>query len=389
MPKKVRVGMVGAGFAADFHLASYKRIQGLEVEIAAIASRTENKARAMAERFDIACVYPDFDTLVAHESIDIVDLCVPVNLHKPMIIEASNRGKHVICEKPLLGFMGDGHIPRIEMYQQVVADLDEVRETVRRNGTKLLYAENWIYAPPIQKAAALVKASKGTILGIRGWESHSGSASEFSKQWRYSGGGALLRLGIHPLSASIYLKNMEGGTRCGKPIKVTAVYGQIADLTQVPSFKEEERKWLATGWQDVENWSIGILTFEDGTMAIISASDIALGGIENGIELYLSNSHIKCNMDPNTMCQAYAPHPSIFGQEFIAEKLETRSGWMYPSIDHHWMSGYPQELQDFVEAVVEDHEPLSGLELATQAITVAYALYVSAEQGRRLMLSEL
>jgi len=389
MPKKVRVGIVGAGFAADFHLASYGRVQALEVEIAAIASRTQSKARAMAERFDIPRVYPNFDTLVADDSIDIVDLCVLVNPYKSMIIEASSRGKHVICEKPLLGFVGQGDIPKTEMYQQVVADLDEVKGTIRRNGTKLLYAENWIYAPPIQKAAALVKASKGTILGIRGWESHSGSTSEFSKQWRYSGGGALLRLGIHPLSASIYLKNMEGENRCGRPIRVKAVYGQMADLTQIPSFKDEERKWLATGWRDVENWSIGILTFEDSSMAVISASDIALGGIENGIELYLSNSHIKCNMDPNTMCQAYAPDPSIFAQEFVTEKLETKAGWMYPSIDHHWTSGYPQELQDFVEAVVKDREPLSGLELATQATTLAYALYVSAEQGRRLMLSEL
>jgi len=386
---QVRVGMVGAGFAADFHLASYQRVYGVDLEVIGIASRTRSKAEALAQRYKIPRVYSDFSALLADGDINVVDLCVPVHLHGEMAIAAANAGKHVICEKPLIGFVGQGNAPKVEMYRQVTRELKSIRRAFDNSGVYLLYAENWIYAPPIRRGIELMEASGGTILDIRGHESHSGSASEFSKRWETSGGGALLRLGIHPLSAAIYLKQWEGLRRDGKPIHVRQVYGQVADLTRVPAFQAEDQKWLVTGWHDVENWSLSVLTFEDDTVAVISASDIALGGIENGLEIYLSNARVRCNLDPNTTCLAYAPDPSIFGDVFLNEKLETSAGWSFPTVDHQWMSGHQQELQDFAEAVAHGRPPLSGLELAEEAITVAYALYVSAEQGRRLSLSEL
>ncbi|MBI4536429.1 MAG: hypothetical protein HY712_00560 [candidate division NC10 bacterium] len=50
------------------------------------------------------------------------------------------------------------------------------------------------------------------------------------------------------------------------------------------------------------------------------------------------------------------------------------------------MGGYPQEMEDFVDAVREWHEPLSGLLLAHETVEVIYAAYVSAEEGRRVEL---
>ena len=47
-------------------------------------------------------------------------------------------------------------------------------EAVRRNGVKFCYAENWIYAPPIEKMRRLIAASKGSILELRAEENHSG-----------------------------------------------------------------------------------------------------------------------------------------------------------------------------------------------------------------------
>ncbi len=386
---RVRVAVVGAGFAANFHLASYARVYGVDLDVAGIASRTGAKAEALARRYGLARVYPDLPAVLADGDVNVVDLCVPVHLHKDMAIAAAASGKHVVCEKPLTGYLGPGDTPRLAMYRQVQSDLQAIRQAFAGNRVYLLYAENWIYAPAVRRGIDLIQSSGGTILDIRGYEAHSGSASDFSKRWETSGGGALLRLGIHPLSAAIYLKQWEGQRRGGRPIHVRAVYGQVADLTSVASFQGEEPKWLVTGWQDVENWSLGVLTFDDGTVAVISASDIALGGLENGLEVYLSNARVRCNMDPNNTCQAYAPGPSILGDVFLNEKLETSAGWSYPAVDHDWGSGYQQELQDFCEAVADGRPPLSGIDLAEEAIAVAYALYVSAEQGRSLSLDEL
>ncbi|MCG2767651.1 MAG: Gfo/Idh/MocA family oxidoreductase [Anaerolineae bacterium] len=387
--QQVRVVVVGAGFAADFHLASYQRIYGVDVEVVGIASRTRSKAEALAKRYGVPRVYSDLSAVLEDPDVNVVDLCVPVHLHGEMAVAVAKAGKHVICEKPLVGYVGQGSTPKMEMYRQVVQNLNSIRGAFESNGVRLLYAENWIYAPAIRRGMELMEASGGTILDIRGYESHSGSASEFSKRWETSGGGALLRLGIHPLSVAIYLKQWEGLRRGGKPIHVRDVYGQVANLSKIPTFQDTERQWLATGWQDVENWSLSVLTFEDDTVAVISASDIALGGVENGLEVYLSNARVKCNLDPNTTCQAYAPDPSVFAGVFLNEKLEAASGWSFPTVDHEWVSGYQKELQDFAEAVATDRPPVSGLDLAEEVITVAYALYVSAEWGRRVSLREL
>lgn len=385
----VRIGLVGAGFAAAFHLDAYEKVYGVDVEVVAITSRNLERARGLAERHGGPRVYSSVAELLADRDINVVDLCVPVHVHGEMTIAAADARKHVICEKPLVGFSGSGKTPKVQMYREVRGELARIRAALETNGVRLHYAENWVYAPATRRCDELLAASGGTILHIQGHEAHSGSASEFSKRWETSGGGSLLRLGIHPLSAAIHLKHQEGLRRGGKPIKVQRVYGQVADLTSSRAFRAEEWQWLATGWDDVENWSLSILTFDDDTTAMIYASDIALGGIESGLDVYLSNSRVRCRLNPSDGCMAFAPDASVFGDVFLNEKLETGAGWSFPAVDHGWTSGYQQEFQDFAEAIAADRPPLSGMELAEECISVAYAAYASAEQGRQLALAEL
>jgi len=47
------------------------------------------------------------------------------------------------------------------------------------------------------------------------------------------------------------------------------VVADVAQLTKAPAFQAEAQKWLVTAWEDVEDWSAAILTFEDGTIADI------------------------------------------------------------------------------------------------------------------------
>ena len=380
--------MVGAGFAASFHLAAYRRVLQVPVELAGITSRTASRAVALAREHGVQRIYPDLPTMLSDPAIDLVDLCVPVHLHQPMAVQAARAGKDVVCEKPLLGFAGEGRtgaIPRTEMYQVVLRELEGVREAFHRSGRRLMYAENWVYAPAFRRMADLVQASGGIILEMRGSEAHSGSTSEFSKRWETSGGGALLRLGIHPIGAAIYLKQREGIQREGRPRRVREVWAQTADLTQVSGFSPAQTR-LASGWVDVENWATGVLTFDDNSTAVISCSDVSLGGITSGMELFLTNARLRCHIHPNDVCESFTPAPELFGGAFLNEKLETGAGWNFPSVDPIWEAGYAQEIQDFVEAVAGDREPLSGLDLALESVRTAYALYCSAEEGQRIRL---
>jgi predicted dehydrogenase len=116
------------------------------------------------------------------------------------------------------------------------------------------------------------------------------------------------------------------------------------------------------------------------------ASDGVLGGVRNTLSVYLSNAVVHVNMNPSNVLEVYAPEPHVFGDEYLVEKLETKAGWNFPSPDDDWIRGYTQEMENFVDAVLFDREPVSGIELARDVVETIYAAYLSAEQGRRIEL---
>jgi predicted dehydrogenase len=278
-------------------------------------------------------------------------------------------------------------VPRSEMLASALANADAMVDAAEQHGVKLMYAENWVYAPSIARANRLLAAAGGAILEMRGGECHSGSHSPYAKEWRYTGGGALLRLGVHPIGAMLHLKRQEGLRRGSGPIRPRSVTAEVGDLTQTPSFQAESRHWLGSGWVDVENWGSTIITFDDGTRGIVWASDAVLGGMESSLQMLASNAHIKCHLSHTRAVEAYAPDASVFGDEYLMEKLETTAGWSRPDPDEDWSAGHLQAIQDFVACVAEDRPPIADGALGRDAIEVIYASYLSAVEGRRISLS--
>jgi predicted dehydrogenase len=143
---------------------------------------------------------------------------------------------------------------------------------------------------------------------------------------------------------------------------------------------------MRTEWEDVEDWAVAVVTFEDGTKATVHANDTTLGGVRNTLTAYLTNGVLQANINPSTALMAYAPEAGVWGDEYVTEKVETQAGWQFPSPEEDWMRGYPQELEDFVDAIRDRREPLSGAALAREVVEVVYAGYLSAATGRRVEL---
>ena len=385
--RRVTVGIVGAGFAANLHLENYSRVHGVDLRIAGVASRTRERSEALAARHGLERVYPGVDDLLADPEVDLVDLCIANYQHVPMILRCAASGKAVICEKPLTGFFGDGEpmvgnrVGRAEMLAGALDNADRALDALARAGVRLHYAENWVYSPNIRKAARLVARTGGAILRIVGEESHSGTHSDYARQWRYSGGGSLINKGCHPLGAALHLKYEEGRRRYGAPIRPAKVLAAAARLTQTRGFLADEEKFIREGWVDSEDWGAMLVTFEDDTVAQITASDIVLGGIQNALSIYGSKAVVHANNVPNTSVIAYTPRDGLYGGEYVREKVETTAGWQFTSGDEHWMNGFPEELQDFCHAASRDREPVSGAMLARDVVVVTYGAYLSAEQG--------
>src|SRR5271157_3684972 len=102
---KVRIGMIGKGFAARLHLDSIAGLRGLKADVVAFASKTPD-AGAFANTYAIPDYYDDYRRLLERKDIDIIDLCIPTDLHEQFCIEVAQAGKHIICEKPLTGYFG-------------------------------------------------------------------------------------------------------------------------------------------------------------------------------------------------------------------------------------------------------------------------------------------
>jgi predicted dehydrogenase len=97
--KKIRSAVFGTGFMGRVHTEGIRRLGN--VEVAAIAASSQEKARKFADELGVEGATGDYRTLLADPSIDAVHICTPNALHCPMSLDAMAAGKHVLCEKPL------------------------------------------------------------------------------------------------------------------------------------------------------------------------------------------------------------------------------------------------------------------------------------------------
>jgi len=387
---KIRVGLAGCGFVSELHLYAYKRVYGVNVEVRAVAARGDHVLE-FAGRHRIATVYRSFRELIADSELDVIDICTPPNLHAAMIVEAMQAGKHVICEKPFAGYFGrDGdkapigkHVPKAVMYQRVLEEMEKTRAAIEKTGKLFMYAEDWIYAPAVAKTVEILRATKDKILFMKGEESHSGSHAAHAAQWAMTGGGSLIRMGCHPLSAVLYLKQVEARAR-GEAISVTGVTCDVGNVAAC--LGPNERGVIKSNPVDVEDWGTLTATFSDGTKATIFSGDMIAGGVRNLIETYTSGGALFANITPNNHMMSYQTSEEKLASVYITEKVDRKTGWQYVCLEEEWTRGYLQEIQDFMECVATGRQPLADLALAFETIKVNYAGYWAAEEGRRVTL---
>ena len=89
------IGIVGAGFAASFHVENYRRVPGLNIRIKGVTAKRAKSAQTFAKRHQLETTYDSIEELLTDPEITIVDLCVPNFLHHPFVIQAAQAGKHI------------------------------------------------------------------------------------------------------------------------------------------------------------------------------------------------------------------------------------------------------------------------------------------------------
>ncbi len=229
--KKLKWGVLGCAKIAREHLIPAIQ-QSTTSEVVAIASRSLEKAKGVAEEFNIPKAYDSYSELLDDPDIDIIYNPMPNHLHVPWSVKAVEAGKHVLCEKPL-GLSADD-------IQPLLASVQKHPNIRVMEAFMYRFHPQWVKAKEIMDSGVLgdIKLMDATFT----YNSFDPDNVRYQKE---IGGGGLLDVGCYCISAARYLFARE-------PKRVIGV------LEEEPSCK-------------VDRHVTGMLDFTDG-MARFSSS---------------------------------------------------------------------------------------------------------------------
>lgn len=392
--ENICVGTIGAGYACRLHAQAWRMVAGCRICLKAVADVDSARAKAVQEQYGYQYVEDDYRKLLLDNEIDVIDICTPPSCHAAMIKEALTAGKHVICEKPLSGYFGQpedkapigASVSKRDMLKAVLEEMRELKAVLDASQKQFFYAENYVYAPAVLKAVEMVRHKKSKVLFLKAEESLKGSGSLNVGEWSQIGGGALIRAGVHPLSAALAIKRAEAEAR-GEPYGIESVVADVGQATK--SMKDDyEHRHIAARPNDVEDFACVSITFLDGTKATVTASDLVLGGTKGYVEVYTNDSAIHCKVSPTDLVNSYFLDEERLDGVAISEMLTSKLGWNYSFVSDEVIRGFYGELQDFAECIMTGKMPISDYSLAYETLQVVYTAYLSAEEGRKVNFKE-
>lgn len=387
--KSVKVTINGTGFAGDYTTQVYGMIphkNGVEIDLAGVCSGHLENAEKFAAKHGIGGAYDNHQKMVNELKPDIDNIACANYAHGPYTMEAARAGaKVIVLEKPPVIWPGypEGREASAEVKkQESMAFLSEVLDTVKACGSKLLYAEDFVYFDGVKGMVELMiqarKVDKGRIIYQRGICAHQGSHAPAYDTPSLSGGGALFNKACHPLGPILYLKQVEGLLATGKPIrpkKVSAVALQV--LKNQPESAGEHFRVM----QNVDDFGRVTIVFEDETVADVYGYDLSISGIKNELYLVSDFAQYDIRVNPTPGNELFLPKGEAAGDLLLREKLPTPEGTSFPMPNQFYAHGYVSEMNDAVDCVLEsDRYPQSGALMAWDTMAVLMASYESSEK---------
>lgn len=341
MDKKIRIGLVGAGFIGSIHSRSIKHFVR-DAEIVAVAS--PKSADSFAKEHGIPQAFSDYREMLKNPDVDMISIGIPNDLHAEVAIEAAKAGKHVICEKPLC---------------ITLEEADAMIDACKKAGVLLLYAEELLFAPKYVRAKTLVdEGAVGNVFLAKQSEEHPGPHMPWFWDVNRSGGGVMLDMGCHSIEYTRWV--------LGKP-KVKSVTAYM-------------NTFVHKGRTEGEDHIYAIIEYEDNKIAMIEDSWAKGGGVDDRAEIYGDKGHTRADLLRGSSLLTYSEE----GYGYAVEKAGTTRGYTFTMFEEDWNYGFPQELQHFVNCALGKETPLETGEDGREVLKIIYAAYQSAGEGRRI-----
>jgi len=345
---KVKIGIVGAKFAADIHCDSYARND--QAEVVAVADIAD--ATGLMKKWNIPDYYNDYHEMFKRDDIDLISVCVPNFLHHDVAIEAVKAGKHVIVEKP---------------FATTVEDAEEMVKIAETNGVHLMYAEDWCFSPALRRAEEIVKEGGiGRVLFVKAKEVHNGTHSPFAKDKEMCGGGSFLHLGIHTIGWLLYFLG-------GRNNPVVELTGKMTGGLE-KNFVHKENGG--------EDFGMGMMRFKNGEFAFVEGNYITVGGMDDKVEIYGTEGVLKVDLTFGSPLDCYSRE----GISYSIEKTDHNIGWTRPAVDEFLNLGYVPELKHFTDCVMGKQKLFYGVNgrAGIAGVGLVRAFYDSNEKGKTI-----
>ncbi len=312
----MNIAMLGSGFIGRFYADSLQGYRSKD-KIVSIYSRKEASAKKFADDYKVAHFTKVMEEAINRPEVEVVCISLPNNLHEEAVMLCCKHRKAVICTKPLGRNAGEAK---------------RMLEAVEKAGIFNGYLEDLVYTPKFIKAHESVKSGAlGRILWAKSRETHPGPHSDWFWDIEQAGGGAILDLGCHCVEIA--------RTYIGKDIKPVEVMCW-AD-TQVKPI-------------DAEDHAIGLVKYENGAIGQFEVSWTFRGGLDLRDEVMGTEGTIWINSFMRTGFEMFT---SGKGADYVAEKAESNSGWVFPVGDELNELGYNHMFMDMFNAMEQKRPP--------------------------------
>lgn len=392
--RALRVGFVGGGFIARFHLRSLVAVR--DVCVAGVASPSgagefiELAAELGVAAEDGVRVYGGAEELAASCEIDAIWICARNDTRVPVMQEIERgAGRR---SSPLLGIAVEKPLAR------TMAEAEEVVRLATSIGAPTAYLEDMLFAPSLVRGKEVAWRRGAGVAGrpylARASEEHSGPHSKWFWQPELAGGGALIDMMCHSLEAARWLLTEPGEPRASlRPIAVSATtanlkwihepyagqlrarFGEDLDWAAQPS---EDFARATVTWRVMEGPDAGreVISETSSSWCYVGAGlrhEFALLGPEYALDIDMVRTGVEVFMSRNVTGEA--------GEDLV-EKQNAEQGLMPISPNETAHYGYEAENRAALDGFRKGRSLEPDLRGGLEVTRLLMACYLSAREGR-------
>jgi len=373
------IGVVGYAFMGAAHAHAWRTAPHmfdlpLTPAMVALCGRDAAAVTAAADRQGWASAETDWRELIARPDIDVVDICVPGDLHAEIAIAALDAGKHVLCEKPLANTPAEAEA------------MTAAAQRAAARGIRSMAGFNYRRVPALALARTLVADGRlGEIRHVRATYLQDWlTDSSFPLTWRLrrerAGSGALGDLGAHIIDLAQYLT--------GEP--VTAVSGSLTTFVGQRPVPGSEPDELQAGAVTVDD--AAVFTARLGAGATLGSFEVSrfAAGRKNALRIELNGSLGSVAFDLERLNELeFHDHAGDSLTAGFTRILVTEpghpylSGWWPPGHVLGWDVTFSHEIADLVTAIAEGTDPQPSFADGLRVQRVLAAVQESAATDSR------